>query len=63
MMPTPNPPVALLEVRNCRQSYHKDATADLVVLEADHQVRDVLARGVWHRRDGKTVRRGTFEPA
>ncbi len=33
MMPTPNPPVALLEVRNCRQSYHKDATADLVVLD------------------------------
>ena len=33
MMPTPAPPVALLEVRNCRQSYHKDATADLVVLD------------------------------
>ena len=26
-------PVALLEVRDCRQAYHKDATADLVVLE------------------------------
>ena len=32
-MATPTLPVALLEVRNCRQAYHKDATPDLVVLD------------------------------
>ena len=32
-MATPTLPVALLEVRNCRQAYHKDSTADLVVLD------------------------------
>lgn len=37
--------------------------ADLVVLDADHRVCDVMARGAWHIQDGMTVRRGTFEPA
>jgi len=37
--------------------------ADLVVLDADHHVRDVMARGAWHIQGGTTVRRGTFEPA
>ncbi len=32
-MAASTPPVALLEVRNCRQAYHKDATPDLVVLD------------------------------
>ena len=35
--------------------------ADLVVLGADHAVQDVMARGVWHVRDGVAVRRGAFE--
>lgn len=39
------------------------ADADLVVLDADHRVSDVLARGAWHVQGGRTVRRGTFETA
>ena len=35
--------------------------ADLVVLDGSGAVRDVMARGAWHVRDGATVRRGTFE--
>lgn len=35
--------------------------ADLVVLDAAHGVRDVMARGAWHLHDGAVVRRGTFE--
>ena len=37
--------------------------ADLVVLDAAHNVRDVMARGAWHVREGALVRRGTFERA
>ncbi len=37
------------------------ADADLVVLGADGKVRDVMARGRWHVREGHTVRFGTFE--
>lgn len=37
------------------------ADADLVVLAADGKVRDVMARGRWHVREGRTVRYGTFE--
>lgn len=36
------------------------ADADLVVLDADGSVRDVMARGLWHIRDGRVVRAGTF---
>jgi beta-aspartyl-dipeptidase (metallo-type) len=39
------------------------ADADLVVLDAEHRVRDVMARGSWHIQGGMTVRRGTFETA
>ncbi len=35
--------------------------ADLVVLDEQHRVADVLARGAWHVRDGAVVTRGTFE--
>ncbi|MES2523845.1 MAG: beta-aspartyl-peptidase [Gemmatimonadota bacterium] len=35
--------------------------ADLVVLDAAYQVRDVMARGAWHVRGGTAVRRGAFE--
>lgn len=37
------------------------ADADLVVLGADGGIRDVMARGQWHVRNGRAVRRGTFE--
>jgi beta-aspartyl-dipeptidase (metallo-type) len=39
------------------------ADADLVVLEQDGTVRDVMANGRWHVRDGRAVIRGTFEKA
>jgi beta-aspartyl-dipeptidase (metallo-type) len=37
------------------------ADADLVTLDASGHVRDVMARGAWHMRDGALVKRGTFE--
>ncbi|GAB2489333.1 beta-aspartyl-peptidase [Arenimonas alkanexedens] len=39
------------------------ADADLVVLDAQHRVRDVMARGAWHVRDAVQVLSGTFEGA
>lgn len=35
--------------------------ADLVVLDENGAVRDVMARGRWHVREGRAVIRGTFE--
>ncbi len=37
------------------------ADADLVALDADGHVADVMAQGVWHVRDGETLRMGLFE--
>ena len=37
------------------------ADADLVVLDDEHQIRDVMARGVWHVRGGLPCVLGTFE--
>jgi beta-aspartyl-dipeptidase (metallo-type) len=37
------------------------ADADLVVLDADHKIRDVMAGGVWHRQHGKQLLKGSFE--
>ncbi len=37
------------------------ADADLVVLDREHRVHDVMARGRWHVMDGRPVVRGTFE--
>lgn len=37
------------------------ADADLVVLDQDGGIRDVMARGRWHVRDGAAVLHGTFE--
>jgi len=37
------------------------ADADLVVLEPDGSVGDVMARGRWQVREGRSVVRGTFE--
>lgn len=39
------------------------ADADLVVLDAAHRIRHVMARGVWHVREGQAVQRGMFEGA
>jgi beta-aspartyl-dipeptidase (metallo-type) len=39
------------------------ADADLVALDADGRVADVMAQGVWHVRDGETLRMGLFENA
>lgn len=38
------------------------ADADLLVLDEAHALSDVLLGGVWHLREGKTLRRGVFEP-
>ena len=38
------------------------ADADLVVLDAVGRPEAVMARGVWHVRDGRPLVRGTFEP-
>ncbi len=35
--------------------------ADLVVLDDDGRIRDVMALGLWHQRNGTTMRLGTFE--
>jgi beta-aspartyl-dipeptidase (metallo-type) len=37
------------------------AYADFVVLDADDRIRDVMARGVWHVKDGMQRVFGTFE--
>lgn len=37
------------------------ADADLVALDADGHVADAMAQGVWHVRDGETLRMGMFE--
>lgn len=37
------------------------ADADLVLLDADGHARDVMARGVWHIREGRVLRPGLFE--
>ncbi len=37
------------------------ADADLVVLDVQHRIRDVMARGVWHVQDGVQCVFGTFE--
>jgi len=39
------------------------ADADLVVLDSDGGIRDVMANGKWHLRDGASVAHGTFEAA
>jgi len=39
------------------------ADADLVVLDAAHRIRHVMARGMWHVRDGQAAQRGMFEGA
>lgn len=55
--------VAALLRLSAKGALRVGADADLVVLDADHRVRDVMARGVWHVQGGMPVRRGTFETA
>ncbi|MFZ1391215.1 MAG: amidohydrolase family protein, partial [Dokdonella sp.] len=38
------------------------ADADLLVLDANGALSDVLLGGEWHLREGKSLRRGSFEP-
>jgi beta-aspartyl-dipeptidase (metallo-type) len=38
------------------------ADADFIVLDENTGIRDVMLGGLWHLREGKSVRRGTFEP-
>lgn len=55
-------PAALLRLTNKGTlGTHQDA--DLVVLDGDHGVRDVMARGRWHIVDGQAQVRGQFEVA
>lgn len=51
---------ALLRLKN-KGKIAPGADADLVVLDAQHQIRDVMARGVWHVRGGQQRVFGTFE--
>ncbi len=58
---TSNPARLLRLRRKGRIAVGNDA--DLLVLDHQLQLKDVMARGVWHLRDGESVRRGSFEPA
>jgi len=44
-----------------RGRIRQGARADLVVLDDRHHIRDVMAGGVWHVRDGRQLIAGTFE--
>ena len=39
----------------------KGFDADLIVLDQHLQISDVMALGVWHKRQGKVIIKGTFE--
>jgi beta-aspartyl-dipeptidase (metallo-type) len=54
-------PATLLRLAG-KGSLEAGSDADLVVLDDQHRARDVMARGVWHVRNGRPVRRGLFEP-
>ena len=56
---TSNPARLLMLPRKGRLATGSDA--DLVLLDAQGRVRDVMARGRWHVRNGKPVVRGMFE--
>ncbi|MDX1418596.1 MAG: beta-aspartyl-peptidase [Rubricoccaceae bacterium] len=56
---TQNPARALRLARKGRLA--PGADADLVVLDADHGIADVMARGRWMVRDGRPVVPGLFE--
>jgi beta-aspartyl-dipeptidase (metallo-type) len=56
---TANPASLLLLARKGHLTTGADA--DLVVLDDEGSVRDVMARGRWHIREGRSMVRGTFE--
>ncbi len=51
---------ALLRLKN-KGRIAVGADADLVVLDAHHAIQDVMARGIWHVKDGVQHVSGTFE--
>lgn len=53
-------PARLLRLAN-KGHLREGADADLVVLDESGSVRDVMARGVWHLREGRRLIKGTFE--
>jgi beta-aspartyl-dipeptidase (metallo-type) len=56
---TANPARLLRLGRKGRLATGSDA--DLIVLDEDGAIRDVMARGRWHVREGHSLVRGTFE--
>ena len=60
LAPFTSSPAGLLRLRG-KGRIAPGVDADLVVLGADHRPRHVMARGLWHVRDGAAVVRGTFE--
>lgn len=58
---TSNPAALLRLSRKGRIAVGHDA--DLVVLDDEHAIRSVMARGRWHVRDSDVVRYGVFESA
>ena len=53
-------PATLLRLKN-KGRIAPGIDADLVVLDANHRIRDVMARGVWHVRGSEQRIFGTFE--
>jgi beta-aspartyl-dipeptidase (metallo-type) len=53
-------PARLLRLEN-KGHLREGADADLIVLDHTGLVRDVMARGVWHLRDGQQRIKGSFE--
>jgi beta-aspartyl-dipeptidase (metallo-type) len=53
-------PASLLRLSR-KGRLHPGSDADLVVLDAEGGIEDVMARGQWHVREGRSVVRGGFE--
>jgi beta-aspartyl-dipeptidase (metallo-type) len=53
--------VARLLRFNTKGSIQVGFDADLLIMNNDFEVTDVMALGAWHKRDGNTVIKGTFE--
>ena len=44
-----------------RGRIREQAAADMIVLDADHNISDVMVAGIWHVRDGEQKVFGQFE--
>ncbi|HIP76716.1 MAG TPA: beta-aspartyl-peptidase, partial [Psychromonas hadalis] len=53
--------VARLLRFNTKGSIQVGFDADLLIMNDNFEITDVMARGAWHKRDGNTVIKGTFE--